>query len=102
MRLVAAVPDQIRLKHADYHFAVCRSVEAERDELRDDKVVLEKASVELHVTLDALQDEAESNTTMLIGRIQFLSHELQELDADSREAVRLYTHSQRAVHTKVD
>lgn len=43
---------------------------------------------ELQQALDALQDEAETNKAALIGRIQFLSHELQELDKDSRDAVR--------------
>lgn len=65
----------------------CRVVEAERDEIQDEKFVQEKKMEELQETLDALQDEAEANKEALIGRIQFLSHELEERDKDSHEAV---------------
>lgn len=77
------------MQNADCPFVGCRSVEAERDQLRDDKFVLEQTGNELQETLDTLQDEAETNKAVLMSRIQFLSNELRELDSDSREAVRL-------------
>ena len=76
------------ISSADCPIVGCRSVEAERDQLRDEKFVQEQSSNQLQETLDALHDEAESNKAVLMSRIEFLSNELQELDNDSREAVR--------------
>jgi hypothetical protein len=70
-------------------FNACRATEMERDELRDETIILKKKCSELQESLDALQDETDINKEALIGRIQFLSLELDNLDKDSRQAVRV-------------
>jgi predicted nuclease with TOPRIM domain len=69
-------------------FNACRATEMERDELRDETIILKKKCNELQESLDALQEETDINKEALIGRIQFLSLELDNLDKDSRQAVR--------------
>jgi hypothetical protein len=43
---------------------------------------------ELRAQLNALQEQSETNETVLMRRVQLLSNELEELEAESHETVR--------------
>jgi hypothetical protein len=65
-----------------------RSADYKYQEIQSSNASLEEQMYELRAQLHAIQEQSETNETVLMRRIQFLSNEMEELEAESHETVR--------------